>query len=185
MKSPSLPLSILAVMAFPVLAHAQATFTNQIRQVQLPSMVDWRVNNVAASASALSPLAIDPGGARFELWTTKNVNPPVEYLLAEQYVGTYVPQAVVAIFTGDTSYNLIPRTRCDQPFTVRLSVSQLLSDAGAPDASKAIDFEHYVQSYGATGTGVNLNRALATQIESLTIEHNSPVGPPAEPTEAS
>ncbi|WP_367873909.1 hypothetical protein [Luteolibacter sp. Populi] len=164
-------------MAFPVLAHAQATFSNQIRQVQLPSGVDWRVNNVAASASALSPLAIDPGGARFELWTTKNVNPPIDYLLAEQYVGTYVPQATVAIFTGD-SYNIIPRTRCNEPFTVRLSVAQLLSDAGAPDASKAIDFEHYVQSYGATGTGVNLNRAQATQIESLAIEHNSPEGNP-------
>lgn len=72
-----------------LLAQNGSTFTNIIRQVQLPDGPDWDVG-VAVSGAVLSPLAIDPGVARFELWTIK-ATPLTEYLLDSRYVGTYVP----------------------------------------------------------------------------------------------
>ncbi|WP_035604374.1 hypothetical protein [Haloferula sp. BvORR071] len=168
-------LTLVALLAVPALAASQ-TYTNQIRQVQLPTGVDWRVP-VDQAGEQLSPLAIDPGGARFELWTTKSGSPAVDYLLDEQYVGTYVPQSQVQIITGDP-YTTIPRTRADQPFTVKVTVSGLLTGASDPDASKSVDFLHHVQSYGTGGTGVNLNRTQATLLETTHINLNSPANSP-------
>lgn len=142
-----------------LLAQNGSTFTNFIRQVQLPSGVEWDVG-VAASGAVLSPLAIDPGGARFELWTVK-ASPLTEYLLDSRYVGTYVPLGQVTVRSEDP-YATIPRTRADRPFWVDVSINGLLSDPGAPDAAKNIKFLHHVQSYGAGGTGVSIDRSLAT-----------------------
>ena len=43
-----------------------------------------------------------------------------------------------------------------------MTINGLLSDAGAPDAAKNIKFLRHVQTYGAGGTGVSINRDLAT-----------------------
>lgn len=142
-----------------LLAQNGSTFTNIIRQVQLPDGPDWDVG-VAASGAVLSPLAIDPGGARFELWTVK-ATPLTEYLLDSRYVGTYVPLGNLRVRSEDP-YTTIPRTRADRPFYVDVTINGLLSDAGAPDAAKNIKFLRHVQSYGAGGTGVAINRDLAT-----------------------
>jgi hypothetical protein len=142
-----------------LLAQNGSTFTNIIRQVQLPDGPDWDVG-VAASGAVLSPLAIDPGGARFELWTVK-ASPLTEYLLDSRYVGTYVPLGNLVVRSEDP-YPTIPRTRADRPFYVDVTINGLLSDAGAPDAAKNIKFLRHVQSYGAGGTGVAINRDLAT-----------------------
>ena len=175
----ALPLAIAVFSAAPALVSAQTTgsaYSNHIRQVQFPSEADWRMP-VDPSGEALSQLAIDPGGARFELWTIKAVNPPIEYLLDEQYVGTYVPQSSVTIITGDP-YGLIPRTRADQPYTVNVTVSGLLADPDAPEASQSVDFTHHVQSYGTSGTGVSLDRTQATLLGSQSISENTPTGVP-------
>jgi hypothetical protein len=142
-----------------LLAQNGSTFTNIIRQVQLPDGPDWDVG-VAASGAVLSPLAIDPGGARFELWTVK-ATPLTEYLLDSRYVGTYVPLGNLRVRSEDP-YTTSPRTRADRPFFVDVTINGLLSDAGAPDAAKNIKFLRHVQSYGAGGTGVAINRDLAT-----------------------
>ena len=142
-----------------LLAQNGSTFTNIIRQVQLPDGPDWDVG-VAASGAVLSPLAIDPGGARFELWTVK-ATPLTEYLLDSRYVGTYVPLGNLRVRSEDP-YTTIPRTRADRPFYVDVTINGLLSDSGAPDAAKNIKFLRHVQSYGAGGTGVAINRDLAT-----------------------
>ena len=86
---------------------ATPVYTNFIRQVQLPTGVQWDVT-VASIGEQLSALAIDPGGARFELWTVKDT-PLTSYLLDTRYVGTYVPMANVVIRSEDP-YSLIPRT---------------------------------------------------------------------------
>jgi hypothetical protein len=140
-------------------AQNGSTFTNFIRQVQLPDGPDWDVG-VATSGEVLSPLAIDPGGARFELWTVK-ASPLTDYLLDSRYVGTYVPLGQVTVRSEDP-YTIIPRTRADRPFWVDLTITGLLSDPGAPEAAKNMRFLHHVQSYGAGGTGVAINRDLAT-----------------------
>jgi hypothetical protein len=162
--------AFLALVATaPLPAQNGSSFTNFIRQVQLPTGVEWDMG-VATVGESLSPLAIDPGGARFELWTVK-ATPLTSYLLDSSYVGTYVPIAQVAIRSEDP-YATIPRTRADRPFYVDIAVSGLLSDAGAPLASRSLKFLHHVQSYGASGTGVGINRDLATLNSQVSMDQN-------------
>lgn len=145
------------------------TYTNFIRQVQLPTGVQYDAS-VAATGEQLSSLEINPGGARFELWTVKST-PLTSYLLDTKYVGTYVPIAQVAIRTEDP-YTTIPRTRADRPFYVDLSVSGLLSGATDPVASKSVTLLRYVQSYGAGGTGIGIDRTQATLFSQASLSTN-------------
>ncbi len=100
-----------------------------------------------------------------------NKTPPVSYLLATAYVGTYVPVASVTIRSEDP-YPIIRRTRADRPFFVDYSVSGLLSGATDPDASKAVNLIRHVQSYGVKGTGINIDRTQATLLSQATINTN-------------
>lgn len=137
------------------------TFTNFIRQTQLPSVVEWDASvSVASNGSRQSPLPIDPGGARFELWTVRE-DPLTSYLLDSKYVGAYVPIAELTISTGDP-YAAIARTRADQPFTVEIEISGLSNDPSERDAARMVQLLRHVQSYGANGDGVNLDRTQAT-----------------------
>lgn len=145
------------------------TYTNFIRQVQYPEAIQYDVS-VASFGEQLSALAINPGGARFELWTVKS-SPVTSYLLATQYVGTYVPLANVVLRSED-SYATIPRTRADRPFYADVTVSGLLSGATDPVASKSVTFLHHVQSYGAGGNGDAVDRSAATLLEQSTINTN-------------
>jgi hypothetical protein len=165
-----LSLAAIALMALqPVLAQNGSTFTNFIRQTQLPTGVEWDMG-VNVTGESLSPLSIDPGGARFELWTVKST-PLTGYLLDSRYVGTYVPIAQVLVRTEDP-YTIIPRTRADRPFQVDVTISGLLADAGAPAASKSVKFLHHVQSYGASGTGVGIDRSKAVLNSQVFMDQN-------------
>lgn len=150
-------------------AWAQTTYTNFIRQVQFPGEIIWDAT-VAASGQQLSALAINPGGARFELWTIKS-DDLTRYLLDSSYVGAYVPIATVTIRSEDGTGE-IPRTRADRPFYVDVSVNGLLSGEDDPDASKAVKFLRHVQSYGVDGTGINLDRTQASLLTQSLIDAN-------------
>jgi hypothetical protein len=151
-------LTILSAFAAAIPATAQ-TYTNFIRQTQYPTGVVWD-STVAVSGSQQSALAIDPGGARFELWTVKST-PLTSYLLDTKYVGSYIPRAWVFIVTEDP-YQVIPRTRADRYFDVYVYVNGLSSDPAAPDPAKSVKFLRHVQSYGEGGTGIGIDRNLAT-----------------------
>lgn len=158
------------LLATGALAPADSvTYTNFIRQVQMPSGVQWDAT-VAATGTQLSSLAIDPGGARFELWTVKS-SPLTSYLLDTKYVGTYVPQATVVVRSEDP-YPTIRRTRADRPFYVDITMAGLLNGATDPTASKSVTLLHYVQSYGTGGTGVNLDRTQATLLAQASVTTN-------------
>ena len=148
------------------------TYTNFIRQVQQPSGVQWDMSVAPTSpvGGALSPLAIEPGGARYELWTVVS-SPLTSYLLDTKYVSAYTPGAALVIRSGDP-YPTIPRTRADQPFYVDITINGLLSGATDPAASKSVNLMRYVQSYGVGGTGVGINRALATLLTTASIVTN-------------
>lgn len=157
------------LLAFAAPLRGQVTYTNFIRQVQYPEGIQFDVT-VAPNGEQLSALAINPGGARFELWTVRS-SPLTSYLLASQYVGTYVPLATVALRSEDP-YVTIPRTRADRPFFVDVTISGLLSGATDPVASKSVTFLRHVQSYGPGGTGVSIDRSAATLLEQSTINTN-------------
>lgn len=159
-------ISLLAVSQ----AGAQSpTYTNFIRQTQYPSEVQWDAT-VAASGSQLSALAIDPGGARFDLWTV-NSSPVTNYLLSSVYVGTYIPVANVVVRSEDP-YDVIPRTRADRPFYVDITVSGLLNGETDPEPSKSVKLLRHVQSYGVKGSGINLDRTQATLLSQAYVTTN-------------
>jgi hypothetical protein len=144
-------------------------YTNFIRQVQTVSNAEWQVY-VDPSGEQLSPLSVDPGGARFELWTVKNT-PLQDYLLDHKYVGTYVPRAVLTIRSEDP-YQVIPRTRADRPFFVDVDIQGLIiGDPSAPVAAQSVDLTHHVQSYGDTN-GINIDRSQAQLFAEGSITEN-------------
>jgi hypothetical protein len=140
-------------------AYGQAgnLYTNFIRQVQLPSGVQWDAS-VASAGEQRSALPIDPGGARFELWTVK-ATPLTSYLLDTRYISAYIPAADVKITTEDP-YSAVPRTRADRPFSVEIQISGLLSGNNVPDPSKSVKLLRHVQSYGS-GVGAGIDRSQA------------------------
>lgn len=171
MKSPI----ILTVLVLSVLtANAQEIiYTNYIRQFQTPTNVVWDASaTVLEAGSRESDLAINPGGARFELWTVANTSPPTSRLLDTAYVGTYVPVATVTIRSEDPY--IIPRTRVDRPFYVDIEVTGLLNGLTDPPASKAVKMTRHMQSYGVDGTGINLDRTQATLVSQSLITTNDP-----------
>ncbi|RPJ32259.1 MAG: hypothetical protein EHM17_13690 [Verrucomicrobiaceae bacterium] len=173
MKSPAiltaLSLSLLAADA----AAQEVIYTNFIRQFQTPTNVVWDASSeVSPADSRESDLAINPGGARFELWTVANTSPPTSRLLDTAYVGTYVPVATVTIRSEDPY--IIPRTRVDRPFYVDIEVTGLLNGASDPAASKAVKLTRHMQSYGVGGTGINLDRTQASLVSQSFITTNGP-----------
>lgn len=165
-------LTLLPLLISPARGQAGMDYNNWLRQVQLPSGVRWDVT-VTGEGTVLSPLAIDPGGARFELWTILS-DPLTVYLLDTKYVGTYVPMADVTILSEDpNTYTATPRTRADRPFIVDVNVSGLLSGDDVPVASKSVKLLRHVQSYGAGGIGEGIDRNQATLIDQRTLVNNA------------
>jgi len=162
-------------------AHGQAgnLYTNFIRQVQLPSGVQWDAS-VASAGEQRSALAIDPGGARFELWTVKTT-PLTSYLLDTRYISAYIPAADVKITTEDP-YPVVPRTRADRPFSVEIQISGLLSGSNVPDPSKSVKLLRHVQSYG-TGVGAEIDRSQAILLTQAMVSNNGKLNLEYEVTE--
>lgn len=173
-------IALLSIGAGPLFAQSSSVYTNFIRQIHYPAQADgsylYEQVDVESSGSQLSPKAIASGGALFQLWAVRAAQ-QAEYLLGSSFVGTYVPSAKLTIETED-DYTTIPRTRADRSFTVKVTVSGLLSgDTMAdgttiPDAAKSVNLRHHVQSYGEGGTGQNINRENATLFETVSLTEN-------------
>lgn len=167
MKRLSLPLVALA-LCMP-LAAQNVGFTNFIRQVQLPTGVQWDAS-VAPDGERASSLPVDIGGARFELWTVRST-PAASYLLDTRFVSAYAPAAEISI-TSEDPYQLIPRTRADRPFTVNISLNGLLTGSADPAAAKAVSLLRHVQSYGVKGSGEGIDRTQATLLTQSELSQN-------------
>ena len=157
------------------LAVAQTdSYVNYIRQYQMPEDIAWDAQDtVDPNGSKLSALEINPGGARFELWTMKSSTATglTEYPLESCYVSTYIPIADLVIRSEDGSSE-IPRTRADRPFYVDITLSGLRNGALDPEPSKSVKFFRHVQSYGVAGTGVGIDRDQATLLTQSSIMTN-------------
>ncbi|MFD2255136.1 hypothetical protein ACFSSA_00470 [Luteolibacter algae] len=163
MKFPEISTAcLLALLSFSAGKAENEDFQNFMRQVQLPydgsEGIVWNVP-VESSGEQLSPLEINPGGARFELHTVLS-DPFKGYLLDTKYVGAYVPVAEVQIRTEDP-YETIPRTRADRPFYVQITTNGMRNGADDPEASKKVKVLHHVQSYGIGGDGSGVDRTQA------------------------
>lgn len=146
-----------------------ADFTFFVRQIQMPDEAAWDVS-VAQQGSQQSPLAINPNGARFELWTVRS-NPLTSYLLDTTYVNSYVPVSQIEI-TSEDPYSVIPRTRADRPFNITVTVSGMSTDPTAPPAALSVKLLRHVQAYTGNDNGSNVNRAQAILLSQGSLNNN-------------
>lgn len=153
----------------PNIATATDDYTFFVRQLQMPDEAEWDMS-VQKQGQTQSPLAINPNGARFELWTVK-ASPLTSYLLDTTYVNSYIPVAQINIITEDP-YETIRRTRADRPFSVDITVSGMSADPDAPEAAKTVKLLHHAQSYGVNGTGSGLDRSQASLLSQGSLENN-------------
>ena len=141
---------LLLVAAMPCMVSADpADYVNFVRQIQQDSGVEWDMG-VGPNGTKISPTGVSAQGSFFELWAIHSLTVS-EFLLDEQYVTAYTPNATVSIITRDP-YEAIPRTRADQPFQVQIAVRGLIdrSDpnyATAPAAAKWVDYTHSTFEY--------------------------------------
>lgn len=146
-----------------------ATYVHFIRQIMLADQSQFD-SIVGQSGQTLSPLSTGPEGSRFELWTVGG-SQQVAHLLDTTFFAPYVPTAGVTIRSEDP-YSLLPRTRADRPFYVDVTVQGILTAQDAPDISKGVTLFQHAQSYGATGTGNNIDRNMASLISQSPITTN-------------
>jgi hypothetical protein len=161
-------LCLLVVSAFTGLTQAQ-DYTYFVRQIQMPDNAEWDVS-VGQKGSQQSPLAINPNGARFELWTVRS-NPLTSYLLDTTYVNSYVPVATVSI-TSEDPYAVIPRTRADRPFQVNITINGMSLDPTAPEAARTVKLLRHVQAYAGNDNGTLVNRGQASLVSQGSLNSN-------------
>jgi len=154
-------------------------YVNFIRQTQVDSGVEWDVT-VAPSGESLSHEGVGPDGSIFELWSLHNLTAS-EYLLDEQYVSSYLPNAQLSITSADP-YSLVPRTRVDQPFTVTVVVSGLDDGSSGtppediPEAAKKVRFKHVARLYDEGSHEFPAESGNSTVIQNSFIDGNGSTG---------
>lgn len=149
MKILSLILALSSTTAF----SQTSTYVSLVRQIQQGTGVVWDMQNVAVTGAAPSALALENSGSLFQLWSI-NQTIAKDYLLDQKLVGAYLPKADVKIITLDP-YAVVPRTRVDQPFSVEIQVSDLLTGTGLPDAATRVLLGQHIQSYAAGQTSLD------------------------------
>lgn len=137
-------ISAILVALTPLLWADEDDYVNFIRQIQPHSGLEWDIG-IPGEGSQISPTGVSEEGDLFELWSVHSSS-ATQYLLDEQYVTAYTPNATIEIITADP-YTSVRRTRCDQPFQVRFTVTGLLETTDpayetAPDAAKIVDYMH-------------------------------------------
>lgn len=140
--------SLMLLSALPAMAGA-ANNVHFVRQKQQDTGLIWDMP-VQIKGQSPSALALENGGALFQLWAISQ-SPPKDYLLDQKLVGAYLPKASMKVVTLDP-YTKVPRTRVDQPFRVEMQVSDLLSGAGLPLAATTVLLERHVASYPSQQT---------------------------------
>ena len=137
-------LSALGALAATSVAHADnSIYSSLIRQKQQTTGVEWDMP-VNLMGDRQAPQEMEEGGALFQLWTINTIDNG-DFLLDQKLVGAYLPKSTVTITALD-EYDGVPRTRIDQPFTVTIETSNLLSGSGIPNAAKYVFVERHLSS---------------------------------------
>lgn len=149
---------LLAALSTHAVAQTGA-YVNFIRQTQQGTGVVWDMP-VARSGMGPSAMTLESTGSLFQLWTIEQ-NQAKDYLLDQKLVSAYLPKADIKITTLDP-YTLVTRTRIDQPFSVEIAVTDLLTGVGLPDAATKVLLEQHVQSYAAGQIALEPTAVAAT-----------------------
>ena len=165
--------------AFPLLLvfalHQTAlsgSYVNFIRQQQQGNGVVWDMP-VAATGTSPAALTLDNGGALFQLWSIEQTSAK-DYLLDQKLVGAYLPVADIKVATLDP-YTRTRRTRVDQPFTVEINITGLLTGLDLPQAASSVLLERHLGNYAAGQTSLDPARAVSgTPFSSAYLSANGP-----------
>lgn len=137
-------------------------FTNFVRQTQQGTGVVWNMP-VTPEGSSASQLLLEEGGSLFQLWTIEQTTVK-EYLLDQKLVGAYLPKADIVITSVDPTKDPVsgaPRTRADKGFTVKTTVSGLVTaGTNLPTAATKVLFEQHLANF--TGATTSITPAQAT-----------------------
>ena len=147
---PILPILLLSALC--ATAQSSRANLNFIRQHQQSTNIVWDMP-VAEVGESPSALTLESGGALFQLWTIAS-SPPRDYLLEQKLVGAYLPKAEIEIVTLDPG-SIIPRTRVDQPFQVKIHVQDLLTGSDFPLAASSVLLERHLANYTPEQTVVD------------------------------
>jgi hypothetical protein len=141
--------------------HASAqtgNYVNFIRQHQQGNGIVWDmpVDPIGAGPAALT---LESDGALFQLWTIEQTAAK-EYLLDQKIVNAYLPTADIKVTTLDP-YARVARTRVDQPFTVEINITGLLSGLDLPPAASSVLMERHLAAYQAGQPAPEAEKVLA------------------------
>lgn len=141
------------------LSAGSEDYVNFVRQYQQGTGVFWDMQNVAPKNSAAALYPLDESGALFQLWTIQKIGAR-DFLLDQKTVGAYLPKAEVKVITRDP-YTRVPRTRADQPFSVEINVSDLLSGSNLPQSASSVLAEHHLAAYPEGETSIPVTTATS------------------------
>ncbi len=163
----------LALTTISALADSSG-YLNFVRQNQQGTGVVWDMP-VASDGVSPAALLMEDGGTLFQLWTVDKNNAK-DYLLDQKLVGAYLPKADIKIITGD-SYTGATRTRVDKPFSVQITLSDLLSGTGLPEAATKVIAEQHIQNYPAGSTTLDPVKVMANVPSASTVISNNGLTP--------
>lgn len=128
-----LPLAI--ALTLPLSGDPADDYVNFIRQIQADGTGEWDISNLESSGEAVSYEGVGEDGSDFELWSIYSPSGDY-YLLDTQFVAAYAPSATITIETADP-YPTIKRTRADQGYTLRVTLSGLVDPENVTDETPA------------------------------------------------
>ncbi len=183
------PLAIVpaALLGMTGISFAQSgpkkNYTNFILQIQDSGPMSQY--DVPPSGTDLAPMAMDGGGATFELHTLRtDLGPnPKSQLLVSKYVAPLAPSVTGFRITSKDPFQSPPRTRADEPFSVEFTVSGLTAGENLQEAAKKVLLKRHTLFYGENGDGTSVDRGQASLHSQVYIEQNGLIGPSVHSTE--
>lgn len=136
-------LPLLLLTALPAAAEADG-HVSFIRQQQQASGVIWDMP-VSPIDEAPAALLNSRGGTLLQLWSIAREDAQ-DHLVDQKVVGPYLPVAAIKVKTLDP-YKPVARTRVDQPFTVEINVTGLLTGDGFPKSSTNVVLERHIANF--------------------------------------
>ncbi len=145
------------------LSLCAATTDSFVRQTDLSTGQVYDVPYITPGGPYTSAIPVSEDGAKFELFARGTAWDTNIYLLDTQLVYAYGPTATVTITTEDpyvfgdpSSATYVRRTRSDRPFSVKTSVTGLVTAHDASAAEKSVYYAVQAMNYDpATYSSLN------------------------------
>lgn len=141
------------------------------------------VSGVVWDMPSASAYPLGRSAALVELWSIDTIRGD-DRLVDQKLVSPYLPKANLRIKTLD-SHGKMPRTRVDQPFTVEIEISDLLTGADFPVSASTVLLERELGSRPEQQESESSHRAYLTANGKTVLRFPSSALTAPDPTKAS